>query len=61
MKLIDIPDHVLADIRERGHTDEQITRMAPRKIFDEYCHWHGLIGWGQQLFDLAITLNSKRK
>lgn len=60
MKLPDIPDHVLADVRERGWSDKQIEGMPARKVFDEYCGWHGLIGWGGRLYDIAIDLHSKQ-
>ncbi len=60
MKLDDIPDHVLEDIRQREcWTDKQIEGMSPRKVFAEYCEWHGLINWGSELFDLAVELHTK--
>ncbi len=33
----------------REYSDEEIMRMSATKIFDEYCEWHGLSGWGPHL------------
>jgi hypothetical protein len=42
MKLSDIPEHVLANVRKRGWSDEDIAQMPAKKIFSEHCDWQGL-------------------
>lgn len=42
-------DDLKSALMERGHTEDQIKKMKPEKRFDEYCNWHGLIGWGPTL------------
>lgn len=43
-------------LRERGHSDQAITLMSPREAFDEYCTWHGIIHWGDTLWEQAAAL-----
>ena len=54
-------DELLGDtldaLRERGHSDEQIEAMSPSEAFSEYCNWHGLLGWGDELWALMAELN----
>jgi hypothetical protein len=40
---------VLENLRNRGHSDERIKQMNWDQVFDEYCHWEGLIRWGSEL------------
>lgn len=40
----------------RGHSEEEILRMSPREAFVEYCEWHGLIRWGDSLWENAKHL-----
>lgn len=56
MRIEDIPDNVLADVRQREFTDEQIEKMSAREVFDEYLKWNGIIGWAD-LFDTAVQLH----
>jgi hypothetical protein len=56
MKLGEIPEHVLEDVRKRGHSDGDIERMSAVDLFDEYCRWNGLIGFGDDLFETAVEL-----
>lgn len=49
MKLDDIDTGLLIALRDRGWTDYSIERMTAAKAFDEFCEWHGLVGWGPQL------------
>lgn len=56
MDLQHIPKHVLEDVRERGNSDSQIEKMNPKEVFTEYCSWHGIINWGDALYDLAVGL-----
>jgi hypothetical protein len=34
---------------ERGHSVEKIQAMTPSERFEEFCSWHGLIGWAGTL------------
>lgn len=43
-------------LRERGHNDQAIALMSPREAFDEYCTWHGIIRWGDTLWEQAAAL-----
>jgi hypothetical protein len=38
-----------AALQSRGWSDEHIVKMDPARAFDEFCEWHGLIGWGSTL------------
>lgn len=40
----------------RGYSDEEMGRMSPREAFVEYCEWHGLINWGDTLWEQAKGL-----
>lgn len=61
MNLKDIPEQIVDANRERGHSDEQIQRMSAEKLFDEFCMWHGLIGWGRTLYQLANQLKEAER
>ena len=56
MIIENIPSHILSDLRERL-TDEEIEGSSPEYLFNEYCEWNGLRGWGQSL---VWTLDSLR-
>ena len=53
-----IPANVLAALRNREYSDDAIAGMSVREIFDEYCTWHGLIGWGDDLWSAAGALRA---
>lgn len=57
----DIPRSVLEACRNRGWTDDAIKGMTPRQMFGEYCEWHGLINWGNQLWCVVDALNHMRQ
>lgn len=57
MKWDELSDDVREVMENRGHDAKSVERMSPRKVFDEFCHWHGLIGWGDQLYDLVHELD----
>ncbi len=61
MRLTDIPDDVLCDVRERGHTDAQIERMTAEEVFTEFCEWNGLCRWGKTLFAVVLDLSEAEK
>lgn len=56
MKLEKIRDDVLEDVRERGFSDEQIEAMDGETLFNEYCMWNGLIGYGFSLWNIVLDL-----
>jgi hypothetical protein len=47
-----LPTKVIDDLKSRGHSLEIINQMTPKKAFDEYCNWNGLIGWGDHLWNM---------
>jgi len=34
----------------RGHTEEKIKAMSPKRRFEEYCRWKGFSDWGDTLW-----------
>jgi len=58
MKIASIPAHILADVRRRGYSDEEIALMEPKHVFAEYCRWNNLTDWGGTLWDAALALNA---
>ena len=56
MKIERLPPRTLAALRNRGFTDAHIETMTARNLFHQYCTWHGLIDWGNDLYDLAHGL-----
>lgn len=55
MQLKDIPANVLNILKLRGHSEEAIEKMTPRRVFSEYGEWHG-IPYPDTFFDLAVAL-----
>lgn len=55
-----ISDDIKADLAECGHSEETLKAMTPEEAFDEYCQWHGLLGWGSQLRRVMGQLNAAR-
>jgi len=51
-----LPVGVLAALRNRERSDTAIADMTLREIFNEYCTWHGLVGWGDDLWQTAAAL-----
>lgn len=47
---------VKSALASRGYSDEKIGLMSPREAFVEYCEWHGLINWGDTLWEQAKGL-----
>jgi len=51
-------------LRGREHTDDEISEMEPEDMFDEFCEWHGLVGYGETLretWDVCRELGSGEK
>lgn len=57
VSLAKIPKEVLEALHNRGHSDDAIEKMHVAEMFDEYCMWHGLINWGNRLWNLAHLLD----
>lgn len=53
-----IPHHVLAALRSAEYTDDQIKLMTAQEVFDAYCDWHGLINWGNVLWNTVLDLQA---
>jgi hypothetical protein len=49
MKIAKISENVLDALRNRGHSDDEITMMSPEEAFSEFCNWYGLARWGSTL------------
>ncbi|CAG9169951.1 hypothetical protein [Cupriavidus pinatubonensis] len=57
MELAKIPKQVLDAVRQREKfTDAEIGIMTPRELFEEYCNWHGIINWGDTLWETMQQL-----
>lgn len=56
MKLSDIPEKMLYDLREASYSDEQLQEWDRYEIFDRWCTWHGLIDWGPTLRETLHSL-----
>lgn len=48
-----IPDQIFDACQDRGISLDRINSMTPKERFVEYCQWHGLINWGNTLWDLV--------
>ena len=55
MDIDKIPPHILKDLRERCD-DEEIKGCSAEYLFNEYCEWHGLKGWGEPLLNTLSSL-----
>ena len=54
-----LPANLLDALHKRGHADEQIAEMTPSEAFEEFCNWHGLSGWGSELWSLMCKLQNE--
>lgn len=59
MLIEDLPADLYSALKERDWSDGEILAMKPRQMFNEYCTWHGLIGWGPNLYKLAKFCQSQ--
>lgn len=48
---------VLLALQKRGHGEKEIAGMSPKEAFAEYCEWHGLLGWGETLWNQVMLLS----
>lgn len=44
-----MPQDLMDALTKRGWSQAQIENMDAAKAFDEFCQWHGLLGWGPEL------------
>lgn len=56
-----IPAHVIQDLKERGHSEEQIKAMSAKEAFNEYLAWNGILGWGSTLWHVVERLKEAEK
>lgn len=56
MRVRDIDAEVIDACRRRDLTDSEIESLSSRNLFYEYCEWHGLTGWGYELWRLVHSL-----
>lgn len=54
-------EEVIDALEERGHTEEEISQMSEAEVFSEYCNWHGLIGWAENLQFVMKNIESAGK
>lgn len=54
-----LPNHngLLEALRERGHTDKEITEMDAMTMFTEWAEWNGLLGWAGMIHDVMYASN----
>ena len=60
MDLKKIPQHILIDLRSRGHDDKDIQNMSPERAFTEFCEWNGLINWAATLRSALDSLRAAK-
>ncbi len=56
MNIERIPDHIIEDLKERGWSEKEIERSYPDELFNEYCEWQGLSGYGDMLREVLDAL-----
>jgi hypothetical protein len=45
-----LPDEFINTLKNRGHSNDDISKMSPEQAFTEYCNWNGLTNWGTALW-----------
>ena len=58
LKLEAVPARIYDDLRQRGHSADEIEQMTAEQAFAEYCQWHGLADWGDHLVQVLDALRS---
>lgn len=53
-----LPANVLEALHNRGLSDEEIAELTPAEAFSEFCYWHGLLNWGNELWSVMTNLQS---
>lgn len=61
INLNEVAPTILKDLRERGHSDDQIKNMNWDEAFDEYCEWNGLVRWGPELRQVMAQLKNAQR
>jgi hypothetical protein len=51
MEIMKIPDRLCNALSKRGH--HKLYELSGKDAFREYCEWHGLRGWGGDLYEIA--------
>ena len=47
---------VFSEIRAWDMSDEEIAELTPAEAFSEFCYWHGLLDWGNELWSVMTNL-----
>jgi hypothetical protein len=55
-----IPVRVLDAVRELEYPDEEIVKMSHERLFELFCNWEGLIGYGPMLYRTVVALESTK-
>lgn len=55
-----LPADVLSNLHSRGLTDDEIDSFSSEQLFDEYCNWLGLLGYGPQLVTALDSLREAK-
>lgn len=58
---MDIRDDVLQALKSRELSDADISRLSAEALFDEFCSWHGLLGWGPTLIAVLDNLRKAKE
>lgn len=61
MKIKSINDRTLEALHNRRLTDEEIEAMSGEDLLGEFCRWHGLIGWADELISTLDNLRAAAK
>lgn len=61
MELKKIPQNIIDDLKERGHSDKDIEQMSPERAFHEFCEWNGLVGWASTLRNTLDSLRAAQE
>lgn len=52
---------VLEALHERGHTDKMIAQLSEADAFEEYCQWHGFLGWAPSILNAIDSIRGASK
>lgn len=59
------PEYIMENVRQNlgleeddTSRDDYIMSLSPEDVFDKYCNWEGLIGYGYMLWDVVKELQS---
>jgi hypothetical protein len=56
MQIDKIPAKVLSVAKEVGKPKAELELMTGKELFEMYCDWEGLINYGDELWELVMSL-----